>query len=85
MDSDGDEEESKQQQNGKANSKGKKNGKHRREPLEKGEWKSKGAVAESKLANKRSQKDALKKNKIKRNKGTIKDGADAKPNGKAAA
>jgi hypothetical protein len=30
-------------------------------------------VAKSKLANKRSQKDAIKKNKIKRNKGTVKE------------
>ena len=58
-------------------SKGKKNGKKvvggKREPLE-----SKDTVAKSKLANKRSQKDAIKKNKIKRNKGTVKEPAAEK-------
>ena len=52
----------------------KKNG-SRREPLEDDEDKpaSKGSLSASKLANKRSQKEALKKKKMKRNKGTVKD------------
>ena len=51
----------------------KQNGK-RREPLEKGAANvSKDSVAASKLANKRTQKDAIKRNKVKRSKGTVKD------------
>ena len=34
---------------------------------------SKDTVAASKLANKRTQKEAIKRNKVKRNKGTVKD------------
>jgi len=37
-------------------------------------YESKGTVSKSKLANKRSQKEAIKKNKVKREKGTLKDG-----------
>lgn len=40
---------------------------------EKLEYKSKNTLSKSKLANKRTQKEALKKNKMKRNKGTVKD------------
>ena len=44
----------------------KKNGTSRRDPLEKEKKaKSKDQVAPSKLANKRSQKEAIKKNKMK--------------------
>ena len=45
-----------------------------REPLEGGkkEFKSKGTLAESKIANKRKQKEAIKKNKLKRGKGVAK-------------
>lgn len=50
------------------------NGK-KREPLE-GQAKSKGVVAASKIANKRNQKEAIKKNKMKRNKGTVKEGSE---------
>ena len=65
-DSDDQEEES------KVTSGGKKNG-HKREPLEKKTYASKDTLAASKLANKRTQKEALKRNKVKRNKGTLKD------------
>jgi len=54
---------------------GHKNGKPR-EPLEGEKAKSKNTVAASKLANKRSQKEAIRKNKEKRNKGTVKDGTE---------
>ena len=50
----------------------KKNGSSNREPLEK-QHENKGTVSSSKLANKRIQKEALKKNKAKREKGTLKD------------
>ena len=50
----------------------KKNGSGNREPLEK-QHENKGTVSSSKLANKRIQKEALKKNKAKREKGTLKD------------
>ena len=45
-----------------------------REPLEgsKKEFKNKGSLAESKIANKRKQKEAIKKNKLKRGKGVAK-------------
>ena len=44
-----------------------------REPLEgKKEFKSKGSLSESKIANKRKQKEAIKKNKLKRGKGVAK-------------
>ena len=39
---------------------------------------SKGSVAASKLANKRNQKEALKKKKMKRDKGTIKEPFEGK-------
>jgi hypothetical protein len=42
--------------------------------LEKGSKReSKGTISASKMANKRTQKEALKRNKEKRNKGTLKD------------
>ena len=67
---DSDEEESKTQR-----AKPKKNG-GRREPLEGEASKkvpSKGSVSKSKLENKRTQKEALKKKKLKRGKGTVKE------------
>ena len=60
-DSDDQQEESKVKKGGK------------REPLEKKAYASKDLVSKSKLANKRTQKDALKRNKVKGNKGTLKD------------
>ena len=78
-----DAEESKEQAATKAKKPdGKPNGKGRREPLD-GKAVNKGMVVESKLANKRSQKEAIKKNKMKRNKGTVKD--ESARGGKAAA
>ena len=75
-DSDG--EESKQEPGPKKAHKKAKNG--NREPLEKAP--SKNTVVASKMANKRMQKEAIKKNKIKRNKGTIKtDGAKSTEEG----
>ena len=65
-DSDGDLEESKEERP-KPQKNGKKNG-IKRELLE-----SKNTVSASKLANKRSQKEAIKKIKAKRTKGTVKD------------
>ena len=67
---DSDEEEKKESSSHKQNGK---NGVHR-EPLEGKEKKSKDLVAKSKLANKRQQKEALKKIKQKRSKGTIREG-----------
>ena len=40
------------------------------EPAKKNKYASKNALATSKLDNKRAQKEAIKKNKIKREKGT---------------
>ena len=69
MDSESETEESKEQAKSKPNGKnGIQHGK--RDPLEK--IPSKNLVAASKIANKRLHKDAIKKNKIKRNKGTVK-------------
>ena len=82
MDSD-DAEESKENAAAKAKN-GKPNGKGRREPLD-GKAVNKGMVVASKLANKRSQKEAIKKNKMKRNKGTFKDESSNPKGAKAAA
>ena len=82
MDSD-DAEESKENAAAKAKN-GKPNGKGRREPLD-GKAVNKGMVVASKLANKRSQKEAIKKNKMKRNKGTFKDESSTQTKGAKAA
>ena len=66
------EEEKKEERKSSKHAKNGKNGHSKREPLEK-EFVSKGTVSASKLANKRTQKEALKKIKNKRNKGTTKD------------
>ena len=63
----------------------KKNGK-RRDPLEgsAGKHPSKNLVAKSKLANKRSQKEAIKKIKMKRDKGTVKEVTERPKSAKTA-
>mmetsp|Transcript_31277 Transcript_31277/g.41382 ORF Transcript_31277/g.41382 Transcript_31277/m.41382 type:complete len:91 (+) Transcript_31277:358-630(+) len=76
MDGDSAEEETKQEKKDvkKRPQSGKKG--PRRDALEgegKKRFESKGRVTASKLASKRSQKEAIKKKKIKRNKGTVKD------------
>ena len=77
MDSDSEPEEAKEERPAKKNGKNGKNGKKtgQREPLER--QPSKGTVVASKLANKRQQKEAIKKIKMKRNKGTVKETEEA--------
>ena len=65
------EEEKKEERKSSKHAKNGKNGHNKREPLEGAV--SKGTVSASKLANKRTQKEALKKIKNKRSKGTTKD------------
>ena len=76
---DDDSEEESKENAAKTHTGGKKNGGPKRDALD-GKDKNKGLVSTSKLANKRSQKEAIKKNKMKRNKGTVKDEAAAPQN-----
>jgi len=86
MDNDSEGEESKQERPKGGAPRHKRKGKNgNRTPLEKKEKvPSKNTVVASKMANKRQQKEAIKKNKIKRNKGTIKPEGESRPNGKEA-